>query len=185
MNDKLTWLVFNLDLENELFTTIVDRIGELSGFDGTFVPIETQADISAIERGEPLAMMVLHTRRLDTRLESISPGLAAVGRLEFMLEIAQLKQKIEDAVLVDCGELPNAPLSDMFVIGQFVEDLSNAMPNARFHGIFAVDGLRIDSDESWSEAQFKWWDTRSEAFIDYMRDNLLKSLSQFNFDPNE
>lgn len=179
MTDKSIWLIFNLDLEEDLFVAIANRIGELSGLGGTVVTLEELSDAIAGKDEQSLGLMITFGRRLDPGPSSVSPGLAGLGRLERSLETRQMKRAFGRVVFVDCSEMPNAPLSDFGVIGQYLEAVSDACPAVPFAGVYALDAERGPSD-GWTDGLFRWWDTRSDAFVDHMRDHLVETLQMFN-----
>lgn len=179
MTKKSNWLIFNFDLEEDLFAVLADRIPELSGLGGKVLSLdELPAGMhSTAENG--FDVMILFQRRLYAGPAEVSAGLAALGRLEQTLQARQIKQIIGRVVFVDCSEMPNAPLSDFGLIGQYLEAVTDALPTTPFGGVFALDADRGPSD-GWTDGTFRWWDTSTDAFVDHMRDYLIEALQLFN-----
>jgi hypothetical protein len=182
MTDQTRWLIVNLDLDEDFFNAVVARFGDLSGFSDPTYILDTLSTEPVPYLREPLGLIILFARRLHAGLASVAPGLAALERLERNLEARQIKLAFRQAIFVDCGEIPNAPLSDFAVLGQYIEAFADTMSATRYSGVYALDAKR-DKNDGWTEGAFVWWDTRSEAFVDHVRNYMMEALQNLNPGP--
>lgn len=176
MDDSTVWIIANLDLEESVFSAFSTRVGSLSPLRGTFCDIR---ELAAGAPQGPLGLILFFRRRVDPGLPSVSPALAAMARAGQTLERIQAKHAVRRAVLVDCGEMPNAPLSDFNVLGQYFEALSDILPLPEGALIAALDFER-DAADGIAADHARWWDTRSKVFVDHMRDHIAESLRLLN-----
>jgi hypothetical protein len=179
MEDTTVWIIANLDLEESVFSAFSTRLATLSPLRGTFRDIRDLGAKATSVPQAPLGLILFFRRRIDPGLPSVSPALAAIGRAAQTLERVQVKHALRRAVFVDCGEMPNAPLSDFNVLGQYFESLSDGLPLPEGALIAALDYDR-DADGGIDADGARWWDTRSKVFVDHMRDHIAETLRLLN-----
>jgi hypothetical protein len=176
MEDRTVWIVANLDLEEDVFSAFLPRLARLSPLGGSFMDIR---ELAGQAQTAPLGLILFFRRRVDPGLPSVSPALSGIGRATQMLEQVQAKHAVRRAVLVDCGEMPNTPLSDFNVLGQYFEALSDSLILSDGALIAALDYER-DPDGEILADDVAWWDTRSKLFVDRMRDHIAETLRLLN-----
>lgn len=177
MDDKTVWILVNLDLEKSVFTTFSAQVGSLSGLRGVFRDLHDLTSVVPQGPEAKLGVIVFFNRRIDPALPSVRPALDALDQSVQSLERAQIKQSIRRAVLVDCSEMPNAPLSDFNVLGQYFEAISDLLPLPEGALVAALDFRYAPSG---GIVDTVWWDTRSQKFVDHMRDHIVESLGLLN-----
>ncbi len=179
MTDQSVWLLANLDLDESDFDCLASSIAAVSPLTGKFVQAASLDDISLHDKGTGFRLILFFRRRMDPGVSSVSTSLGGLGRVADALERRQLKHLLRGAVLVDCGELPNAPLSDFNVLGQYFETLNDLLPLPDGALIAALDFER-DATDAIRIRDAVWRDTRSQAFVDHMRDHIANSLLLLN-----
>lgn len=179
MTDTTYWLIANLDLAENVFSTFSTRMEIVSPFYGTFKDIHEFEEHRLSVPQMPIGLILLFQRRLDPGLPSVTPALSAIEHTIHTLEHIQVKHAVQRAILVDCAEMPNAPLSDFNVLGQYFEILSNSLSLPDGALIAALD-YNVSSKGEINTDEARWWDTRSNLFIDHMRNHISETLRLLN-----
>jgi hypothetical protein len=180
MKGNTSWIVANLDLADAVFTALSPRIHELAGLTG---PVHRLDRLNEADRSNKLGIILMFQRRIDPSMRSISPVLAALGQCEKIFEEAQLKQRIQRVLLVDCSEIPNAPMSHFTVLSQYLESLATTAP-ATSSGTIACLDYEIPDLDTAELTNIQFWDTRSDEFMEHMQQYMIESLRSLNFDLN-
>ena len=128
MMDTAIWVIVNLDLDEDLFVAIIDRIGVLSGFSGHVTTLDRLDDTIETSGQGQINLVLVFTRQLDQRSKAVTRGLSKIAQLEQTLETRQLKRFIKCITFIDCSEMPNAPLSDIWFIKQYREAVIDTFP---------------------------------------------------------
>jgi hypothetical protein len=179
MTDQSVWLLANLDLDQSDFVCFASNIAEMSPLTGTFLQVANLDDIGLLDKGMGYGLVLFFRRRVDPGMSSVSQPIGGLGRVADALERRQLKHLLRSAILVDCGEMPNAPLSDFNVLGQYFETLNDLVPLPDGALIAALDFERDRSDVILVQDAV-WRDTRSQEFVDHMREHIASSLLLLN-----
>jgi hypothetical protein len=179
MTDQSVWLLANLDLAEGDFDCLANDIAKVSPFTGMFLQMANLDDIRLRDKGTGFRLVLFFRRRMDPGMPSVSQAIGGLGKVAEALERRQLKHLLRGAILVDCGELPNAPLSDFNVLGQYFETLNDLLPPPDGALIAALDFER-DSADVIQVREAVWRDTRSQEFVDHMRDHIASSLLLLN-----
>lgn len=177
MTPKTVRLVVNLDLAEPTYAFLRARIR--SSIPNQNAYTVTLEDISAgLLMGEsmPVEIIAFLKRQPDPRPDRIEPALRAIQDMCVTIEAVQLKSQIRRVTLVDCGDTLMSPLSDLAVLGQYLEALSDNL-SADAEGLI----LAADCDfEAESCPTVTVRDTRSEAFIEHVADFTRRALKVLN-----
>lgn len=179
MTDQSVWLLANLDLDDSDFVCFASSIAEVSPLTGAFLQVANLDDIGLLAKGTGYGLVLFFRRRVDPGMSSVSQPLGGLGKVADALERRQLKHLLRGAILVDCGEMPNAPLSDFNVLGQYFETLNDLIPLPDGALIAALDFER-DASDVIQVRDAVWRDTRSQEFVDHMREHIANSLLLLN-----
>ena len=179
MTNQTVWLLANLDLNESDFVCFAGNMATISPLTGTFLQLASLDEIGLPDSGKGCGLVLFFRRRVDPAISSVSAPIRELGRVADVLERCQLKHLLRSAILVDCGEMPNAPLSDFNVLGQYFETLNDLVPLPDGALIAALDFER-DASDVIRVSDLVWRDTRSQEFVDHMREHIANSLSLLN-----
>ena len=180
MKGKTCWIVVNLDLCDAVFAALSPRVPELVGLTGSIHRIDA---IPETVHSAEIGLVLMCQRRIDPSMDSIAPALASLDRCEKAFAEGQLKQRIAKILLIDCSEMPNAPMSHFTILSQYLESLAVTAPEASSGSIGCVDYEVLDGGAA-GITNIRFWDTQSDEFLEHMRRHMIESLQALNFDLN-
>ncbi|MCU0911097.1 MAG: hypothetical protein MUE98_07060 [Rhodobacteraceae bacterium] len=175
MTSNRRLVVANLDLDADVFAAIHAALTAGNLLPGTAVLLEDFAELGPTLAQDGIELFALYSRRADSSLPSLSRALARIGAVDLTLEQMQARHAVRKITLVDCGELPCAPLSDFNAVAQYLEAFAENLETDAAGGVMA-----LDFDLSGEPAQLKLLDTQSPDFVDHFVAYTKQTLRMLN-----
>jgi hypothetical protein len=168
-------VVVNLDLDDRLFPEAVRFLELQKVFPAALLDLNELASFGPSLLAEGFELVVLYARRADAFPSSLGKAIDRIESTTRVLEHIQLRHAVRKITLVDCGEIPTAPLSDFSAVAQYLETFANDMSADASARVFA-----LDHDFFADEPSAKLYDTQSSEFIDHFVAYTKTSLQMLN-----
>lgn len=177
-NNKLT-LVVNLDLEAEIFDQCKSQAEMIGGSfaDSKFIEAAENLGLQAQPEATQIRIVAFFARSGDSALRQAIDAIVAIGALGSKLTEIQAVRKVCAFTLVDCSDLPAAPLSDFNVLAHYIESLTEEFNFVEDAHVMSLD---FESDTNGVLSNFQLYDTRSEDFILHSAEYIRASLRSIN-----
>ncbi|MEM9147429.1 MAG: hypothetical protein AAGC57_14655 [Pseudomonadota bacterium] len=176
MNQKTVRLMVNLDLADQHYTFVRSHLrSKVLDPDTSILTLDDIYAGSLRDDIEPLEIMVFHKRQVNWNVDLIKPALRSISDMCAVIEAAQLNSRVRRVILVDCGDTLREPLSDVSVLAQYLEAISE--------NLFDAEGFVMVADcdfEAEGCPTVTLWDTRTEDFVDHVADYVRSSLNNLN-----
>lgn len=170
MTAKARQVVVNLDLDEDLFRETFSFLKSNDHFTPSLQKLE-EMERSA----EEIELVALFVRRADGSASSVANAISRIEEIARYLEQVQMRHAVKQITLIDCGEIPSAPLSDFSAVAQYLETLATEMSPDASARVFAVD-----HDFSADPASVRLFDTLSADFLDHFVAYTTTSLQMLN-----
>lgn len=127
-------------------------------------------------RRAPIEVVVFFERRTNPNSIRVEQAVRTINESLRNLQHSGLTERVRGVKLIDCGDDYRPPLSDLAVLGQYLEAISLVMPGDVDARIMTGDYERPEQRKP--NCVFR--DTRSEDFISHYAEFIRKSVQTLN-----
>lgn len=173
--ENLLRITGNIDLPDDVFAAIAIS-GDAPDLQGT-ATLGDGLHAFVLETGaKPVEIVGFYERRCHMQADAAAPTLEAIEDMFSTLVEAGLDNRVQRVTLVDCGDAYMSPLTDLSLLGQYVETIQGQFPEGVEVRVFTADYSLEDE----GGASFVLRDTRSESFIDHVANYTRKAMRMLN-----
>jgi hypothetical protein len=176
MTSKKRLVIANLDLEDEVFSGIVRALEAANTLQGSLTDLDELAAVGPNLGEDEIELVAFFSRRADSSLASLSPALARIAAVDLSLTRMQVKYAVRKITLVDCGEMPSAPLSEFNALAQYLETFAENLASETTGKVMALDY----EETSGNELSVRLYDTQSAEFLDHFLEYTKHALRMLN-----
>ncbi|MEM1299963.1 MAG: hypothetical protein AAGH68_11875 [Pseudomonadota bacterium] len=173
--ENLVRITGNIDLPDDVFAAIairndpLDLQGTATLGDGLHALVPEIAE-------KPVEVVGFFERRCHVQANTAGPALEAIETMFATLAEAGLADRVQQVTLVDCGDAYTSPLTDLSLLGQYVETIQGLFRNGIEVRILTAD-YNLDDEGG---TPFVLRDTRSEGFIRHVADYTREAMRMLN-----
>ncbi len=170
-------ILSNIDLEDEMFSDVARQYDEMIPVTSDLL-FDDLRYASLLESDIPIELVGFFQRRCHVAADAATPALAALDRVFATLRRAGGSEKVGRMILIDCGDPLMTPLTDLSILGQYVERVRDRLPPDAEVRILTAEVTQ--SGAAGPALVLK--DTRSEAFVTAVADHTRLSMDILNND---
>jgi hypothetical protein len=175
MTSQMLQVVVNLDLHDKLFSEAVRFLEERKVISKAPLDMDSLGPFGPTLASDGFEIFAFYTRRADSAPHSLASAIDKITLTTQSLAQIQLCHAVRKITLVDCGEVPTAPLSDFSAVAQYLEVFANDMSADASAQVVA-----LDHDFFADQPYARLYDTQSAEFIDHFAAYTRNSLLMLN-----
>lgn len=168
-------ILSNIDLPEAVFADIADQYDRMTPVSSD-LRFEDLRYSSLFDSDIPIELIGFFQRRCHMPADVARSVLNAIDRVFDTVRRAGGAAKVKRMILVDCGDAMMTPLTDLSVLGQYVERVRDRVPPEADLRIYAAETAQSGDSRPGLVVR----DTRSEVFISAAADHLRRSMKMLN-----
>lgn len=173
-------ILINIDLPQDIFSQVTAQLGQVGGpSDHTIVSALTADEMDPLPLSDAISLWLFVERQNDRMSKGTKNTAAQLLYISEQLSKYHTGPTNVEVHLVDCGERPSAPLSDLGVLAQYLESISENIYTEATGTVYALNYALSDKDDD-EIIDVELLDTRSAEFIQHTTRYYMDALKDLN-----